>query len=73
MSKYKVGDRVRIDEELGGEVDFPYVGVGRLLHFSGESWEIEVEWIKDGDGDTVFLPGDTYLVFESEIAEVLGE
>lgn len=73
MSEYQPGMRVRIDEELGGEVDFPYTGVGRLVKFTGTAWDVEVEWLKGQDGDIVSEPGETYTIFESEIAGVLDD
>lgn len=73
MSEYQPGMRVRIDEELGGEVDFPYTGVVRLVNFTGTGWDVEVEWLKDQDGDIVSEPGESYTVFENEIAGVLDD
>lgn len=70
---YKIGDRVRIDEAVGGEVQYPYTGVGTLSSFLGEAWEITVEWLNDENGERIGGPGETYTVLESEIVEVLND
>lgn len=73
MTTYKIGDRVRIDEGLTGEDDYPYTGVGRLKSKGYMAWEVVLEWLVDPSGDRIGGPGETYTVFESEIAEVLND
>lgn len=73
---YKVGDRVRIDEDLAG-TSSPYTGVVKLLSLhveGGTLWKVEVETLIDSAGEPVLDDDDnTYSVFESEIAEVLND
>jgi hypothetical protein len=73
MSKYETGMRVRIDEGLTGEDDFPYTGVGRLVSKGYETWKVSLEWLIDPTGQKIGGPGDTYTIYESEIAEVLND
>ncbi|QPI18146.1 hypothetical protein POP15_098 [Pectobacterium phage POP15] len=70
---YKVGDRVRIDEGLTGEDDYPYTGVGRLVSKGNMTWKVDLEWLVCPAGEKIGGPGDTYTIYESEIAEVLND
>ena len=78
MSKFKVGDRVHIDESLGDADDIcPFTGVGKLLSytdgFRGRLWDVEIEWLTDITNEPAAEVGSTYSVFEFEIAEILAE